>query len=52
MRGPMDPLRIHLWSGPRTLTTALMYAFASRPDTRVVYQPLCAHFLCASGRPN
>ncbi|MGH9381023.1 MAG: sulfotransferase family protein [Thermoanaerobaculia bacterium] len=42
-------LRINLWSGPRNVSTALMYAFAQRPDTRVVDEPLYAHYLRMSG---
>lgn len=41
--------RICLWSGPRNVSTALMYAFAQRPDTRVLDEPLYAHYLRASG---
>jgi hypothetical protein len=37
--------RISLWSGPRNVSTALMYAFRERPDTRVVDEPLYAHYL-------
>ncbi len=42
-------LRINLWSGPRNVSTALMYAFAQRPDTRVVDEPLYGHYLRISG---
>ena len=42
-------LRINLWSGPRNVSTALMYSFAQRPDTRVVDEPLYAHYLRVSG---
>ncbi len=42
-------MRICLWSGPRNVSTALMYAFAQRPDTRVVDEPLYAHYLRVSG---
>ena len=45
----MDPLRICLWSGPRNVSTALLYSFAERPDTRVVDEPLYAHYLRVSG---
>ena len=41
--------RINLWSGPRNVSTALMYAFAQRADTRVVDEPLYAHYLRCSG---
>jgi len=42
-------LRINLWSGPRNVSTALMYAFAQRSDTRVVDEPLYAHYLRYTG---
>jgi hypothetical protein len=41
--------RINLWSGPRNVSTALMYSFAQRSDTRVVDEPLYAHYLRVSG---
>jgi acyl carrier protein len=44
-----NPLRICLWSGPRNVSTALMYAFSMRGDTRVVDEPLYAHYLRLSG---
>lgn len=37
--------RICLWSGPRNISTALMYSFAQRADTTVVDEPLYAHYL-------
>ena len=37
--------RISIWSGPRNVSTALMYSFAQRPDTRVFDEPLYAHYL-------
>ena len=37
--------RIHLWSSPRNVSTALMYSFAQRADTTVVDEPLYAHYL-------
>ena len=42
-------LRINLWSGPRNVSTALMYSFAQRADTRVVDEPLYGHYLRVSG---
>jgi len=42
-------LRINLWSGPRCVSTALMYSFAQRPDTMVVDEPLYGHYLRSSG---
>lgn len=41
-------LLIHLWSGPRNVSTALMYSFAQRSDTQVVDEPLYAHYLRVS----
>jgi len=38
-------LKINLWSGPRNISTALMYSFAQRSDTKVVDEPLYAHYL-------
>ena len=40
---------ICLWSGPRNVSTALMYSFAQRSDTRVVDEPLYGHFLRVTG---
>ncbi len=45
----MEPLRICLWSGPRNVSTALMFSFAQRRDTRVIDEPLYAHYLQISG---
>jgi len=45
----MAKLRISLWSGPRNVSTALMYSFAQRSDTCVVDEPLYAHYLRVSG---
>lgn len=42
-------LRICLWSGPRNVSTALMYSFRQRSDTTVVDEPLYAHYLARSG---
>jgi Sulfotransferase domain len=44
--------RIAMWSGPRTLSTALMYSFGSRPDTVVVDEPLYAYYLAETGLPH
>lgn len=41
--------RINLWSGPRNISTALMYSFAQRNDTQVVDEPLYAHYLKTTG---
>ena len=36
---------LNVWSSPRNISTALMYSFAQRSDTRVVDEPLYAHYL-------
>ncbi|MDO1500201.1 sulfotransferase family protein [Winogradskyella maritima] len=36
---------ICLWSGPRNISTALMYSFAQRSDCKVVDEPLYAYYL-------
>jgi Sulfotransferase domain len=46
---PSDPLRICLWSGPRSVSTALMYSFAQRHDTRALDEPLYGHYLRTTG---
>jgi hypothetical protein len=38
-----------MWSGPRNLSTALMYAFAARGDFAVLDEPFYAPYLAASG---
>lgn len=43
-----DTKRICLWSGPRNISTALMYSFAQREDTTVVDEPLYAHYLTST----
>ena len=40
---------ICLWSCPRNVSTALMYAFAQREDVKVFDEPLYAHYLKVSG---
>lgn len=44
--------RLSIWSGPRNVSTALMYAFRSRSDTIVFDEPLYAHYLAVSGAPH
>ena len=48
----MSTTRVNLWSGPRNVSTALMYSFAQRSDTCVVDEPLYAHYLHVSGAPH
>lgn len=42
-------IAVCLLSGPRNVSTALMYSFAQRSDTRVLDEPLYGHYLRASG---
>ena len=37
--------RLFLWSGPRNISTTLMYSFAQRKDTRVYDEPLYGYYL-------
>ena len=38
-----------MWSGPRNVSTALLYSFAQREDTRALDEPLYGHYLRVSG---
>lgn len=42
-------MRIAMWSGPRNLSTAMMYAFGARPDFTVMDEPFYAPYLATSG---
>lgn len=42
-------MRIAMWSGPRNLSTALMYAFGNRADFAIVDEPFYAAYLAQSG---
>ena len=47
----MQPVtRIQCWSGPRNVSTALMYAWRQRPDTTVYDEPFYAHYLNLTAR--
>ena len=41
--------RISMWSGPRNVSTAIMYSFAQRSDTKVVDEPLYGYYLKHTG---
>lgn len=41
--------RIAMWSGPRNLSTAMMYSFGARNDCRVVDEPFYAAYLAETG---
>ncbi len=42
-------MRIAMWSGPRNLSTAMMYAFAQRGDCAVRDEPFYAAYLALTG---
>ncbi len=42
-------MKIAMWSGPRNLSTAMMYAFAARGDCAVMDEPFYAAYLAATG---
>lgn len=42
-------MRIAMWSGPRNLSTAMMYSFAQRCDSAVVDEPFYAAYLTKTG---
>ncbi|WP_323036022.1 HAD family hydrolase [Pararhodobacter sp.] len=45
-------IKIAMWSGPRNLSTAMMYAFAARGDCTVTDEPFYAAYLALSGLPH
>ena len=42
-------MRIAMWSGPRNLSTAMMYSFGARADCSVVDEPFYACYLAQTG---
>lgn len=40
--------RIAMWSGPRNLSTAMMYSFGARSDCRIVDEPFYAAYLATT----
>lgn len=42
-------MRIAMWSGPRNLSTAMMYSFGNRSDCAVVDEPFYAAYLAMTG---
>lgn len=42
-------MRIAMWSGPRNLSTAMMYSFGARRDFSVMDEPFYAAYLARSG---
>ncbi|KIN62811.1 putative branched-chain amino acid aminotransferase [Sulfitobacter noctilucicola] len=45
-------MRIAMWSGPRNLSTAMMYSFGNRPDFLAMDEPFYAAYLHATGEPH
>lgn len=45
----MTKKNIALWSGPRNLSTALMYSFINRGDCKAYDEPLFGYFLKQTG---
>ncbi len=48
----LDRTRIAMWSGPRNISTALMYSFENRFDCHATDEPLYASFLLNSRTPH
>lgn len=49
---PAEPVRIAMWSGPRSISTAMMRSFESRADCCVSDEPFYGHFLVTTGAPH
>ena len=43
-------MKLAMWSGPRNLSTAMMYAFANRADFSAVDEPFYAAYLARTGQ--
>ena len=52
MKANSNCKRLFLWSGPRNISTTLMYSFAQRLDTVVFDEPLYAAYLSNSNAHN
>ena len=44
-----SPRLVSMWSGPRNVSTAMMYSWRQRSDTWVVDEPWYAHYLAHTG---
>ena len=42
-------MNLAVWSGPRNLSTALMYSFGSRDDFEIIDEPFYANYLIETG---
>lgn len=45
----MNGRRINMWSGPRNVSTAMMYSWRERSDTAVWDEPMYGHYLSVTG---
>lgn len=45
----VDGRRLAMWSGPRNISTAMMYSFENRADCCAIDEPFYAHYLEQSG---
>lgn len=43
-----ETVRVSVWSGPRNISTAMMYSFAQRSDTHVIDEPFYGYYLANS----
>lgn len=41
----LKKMRVNCWASPRSGSTSVMYSFAQRPDTKVLDEPLYAHYV-------
>ena len=39
--------RVHMWSGPRSMSTTVLYSFSNRRDCTALDEPLYAHYLAS-----
>jgi hypothetical protein len=42
-------MNLAVWSGPRNLSTALMYSFGNRDDFEIIDEPFYANYLIETG---
>ena len=42
-------MNLAVWSGPRNISTALMYSFGNRDDFEIIDEPFYANYLIETG---
>jgi len=42
-------INLAVWSGPRNISTALMYSFGNRDDFEIIDEPFYANYLIETG---